>query len=102
MCAASCLNICFNTIALIFLLEFDDALYDVAVPGKARLHLANAAACVELSLPEQAALFRSKNVNALCIALSIIIGVAVLGNGESITVVAFIWTSACALTCLSN
>ena len=83
VCAASCLNICFNTIALVFLLEVDNVLYSVAVPAAAQARLAAAAARIGLSQAEGDELSRTKIAHFVSVGLFIRFGMGVLGNGDS-------------------
>ena len=100
---ASALEVCFNTIALTFLLEIDNVLYTVLVPESARIrldlvrgdaelgHIDEHASTSTRALIEEHTFTTFKLVHFTSMGLGIRCCLFVLGNGDSFQAMVFMF-----------
>ena len=77
-CAGDALRVCFNTVAILFLMDIDNQTFDFALPEAVR-SLVEESGPVELSDAQAAGLARTKPIH-ICLIVATVLGAVAVGG----------------------
>ena len=78
---------CFNTVALVFLLDIDDVAYDAAVPPRIKASLERRAKTTSKNVCDPGAIHRSMLLIVFFVAVLVRLAILAMGTGASMAVV---------------